>query len=359
MATSVEERASIAKDLLYRERQSMIDRLSKQKALTPQAQSLIDTIYGRPGKTDAQGNIVSESRPGLLAQGINRDTERERAQIDDDMLRRQADTLDALESIETNAHARRRLGESSLLIQQKIERNLLEQEIATGRVADAEKARAEIASKQTAERIGFNRDNASPLQRRVDELRTRGENSQDLVEGFVVDELQHVQDGISSALTKKLGVKDPLIASLINLFIEQTIMRPLTEALAGGSGGGLFGAIGLAIGGIFGFASGGSMQIGGRGGTDRNTLSLNGRPIANVSRGETLNIGGKALGARGGAAVYQTIQVDARNSVTPAGFAQEILSISNQQAVRAAASVGQAVIRGVPKRMVQFNRDGT
>lgn len=359
LATTAQERADIAKDLLLRERQSTLDRLKKQKALTPQAQALIDTIYGRPAKTDAQGNIVDEGRPGLLAQRINRDTDEELARQSDDMLRRQADTLDALESIETNAQARKKLGESALLIQQQIERNLLEQEIASGRVADAEKARAELASKQTAERVGFARDNASPLQKHADELRARGENTQDLVEGFVVDELQHVQDGISNALTKKLGVKDPLIASLINLFIEQTIMRPLAEALAAGSGGGGLGAIAAGIGSVFGFASGGTMRIGGRGGTDRNVLALNGKPIGKVSRGETLNIGSKTLGGPAGAGGNtQEIYVDARGAVMNDQFAQMILS----QAKGYAAAAGQAAyassVRDAPVLAAKRQRYG-
>lgn len=54
-----------------------------------------------------------------------------------------------------------------------------------------------------------------------------------------------------------------------------------------------------------GFASGGSGVLGGRGGTDRNTLSLNGRPIANVTRGETLSVGSKAL--RGGTSPSTTV----------------------------------------------------
>lgn len=44
------------------------------------------------------------------------------------------------------------------------------------------------------------------------------------------------------------------------------------------------------IGNVPGFANGGAMQLGGFAGIDRNVLSLNGSPIARVSRGETMEI---------------------------------------------------------------------
>ncbi|KEZ17156.1 hypothetical protein CP98_03654 [Sphingobium yanoikuyae] len=109
-----------------------------------------------------------------------------------------------------------------------------------------------------------------------------------------------------------------------------------------------------------GFASGGTATLGGRGGTDRNTLSLNGRPIANVTRGETLSVGSKALrGGGGGATVNQYLSIDARNSVTPEGFARDILTLSGQQAQQAAGAMGKAVTKVVPARLAQYSRDGT
>lgn len=56
----------------------------------------------------------------------------------------------------------------------------------------------------------------------------------------------------------------------------------------GGSpgGGGLFGGLGS----LFGFANGGSFDVGGNAGRDRNVLSLNNQPVARVSKGETVNV---------------------------------------------------------------------
>ena len=153
---------------------------------------------------------------------------------------------------------------------------------------------------------------------------------------------------------------DPFLAGILDMFIQQNIMKPLAEALAGagGGGGGLIGGI---VGGIFGFASGGSMTIGGRGGTDTNRLSLNGRPIANVSRGETLSVGNKTLnsGRGGGTVVQPIIQVDARGAVMNDQFASMILSQANRSAAQLVGAGMTAVNKGIPSRLATFQRDGT
>lgn len=59
---------------------------------------------------------------------------------------------------------------------------------------------------------------------------------------------------------------------------------------------------------IFGFDSGGSMVLGGNGGIDNNVVSLNGQPIMNTSRGETLSVSPNSK-SDGGVNVYQTINV--------------------------------------------------
>lgn len=143
----------------------------------------------------------------------------------------------------------------------------------------------------------------------------------------------------------------------IGLRVIAQVLAKFTLAQVGGGGFDLGSAIGGAFTSVLGFASGGSMTIGGRGGTDRNTLSLNGRPIANVSRGEKLSVG--RSGGSGGPTIVQHITVDASNSVNPDGFAREILAIAGQQAQHAAATMGRGVLKAVPTRVGQFQRDGT
>lgn len=149
----------------------------------------------------------------------------------------------------------------------------------------------------------------------------------------------------------------------------------LGDLLSGtNGGGGLFGAIGRLVGGggvlgdalptggilgggtgdvfdfkIPGFNNGGSMKLGGLAGIDRNLLSLNGRPIARVGRGETLDItpangnapGGKSVlqvGLKDGLraellneAAGQTVQIF--DALAP-GFAQSTSNVTRRDAAR-------------------------
>jgi hypothetical protein len=104
-----------------------------------------------------------------------------------------------------------------------------------------------------------------------------------------------------------------IISRLLSEWTMNALMPTAAQRRAGQSGGigNIFGAIGRLFGGggpavdigaaragadaalasIPHFANGGSFQFGGRGGIDKNILSLNGSPIAAVSRGETATIG--------------------------------------------------------------------
>lgn len=93
--------------------------------------------------------------------------------------------------------------------------------------------------------------------------------------------------------------------------LNQIARSLLSLSIGGNSGGGLFGSVAEGIfggiGGLFGgggfnpatsapprkpsFNTGGSFTIKGASGIDRNSLSLNGQQIANVSKGETVSIG--------------------------------------------------------------------
>ena len=66
----------------------------------------------------------------------------------------------------------------------------------------------------------------------------------------MVDELEAVHKGITDAVADRLGIQDPFLRSLISLFIEQVLIRPIAQALqnaqsagGGGSGGGLLGTL--------------------------------------------------------------------------------------------------------------------
>ena len=201
-----------------------------------------------------------------------------------------------------------------------------------------------------------------PLDQYLRQNDLSGSKGRDRVEELITQELDYVQDGIRNAITKRLGIKDPFLAGIIDMFIQQNIMKPLAEALAGAGGGGIVGGVLGGIGSFLGFASGGSGTLGGRGGTDRNVLSLNGRPFANVSRGETLSVGSKALGGRGGGAQVVTVVVQEGDlfQAKVASISRGVAApIAQAYASQAAGAMGRAINANIPSRLATFQRDGT
>ncbi|AIT81594.1 hypothetical protein [Novosphingobium pentaromativorans] len=148
----------------------------------------------------------------------------------------------------------------------------------------------------------------------------------------------------------------------IGLRVIAEVLARFTIAKIGGGefslGGALTSAISSAI---PGFASGGSLSIGGRGGIDKNVLSLNGSPIAKVSNGETLHVTNPSLSRGGGAPaqINQTFVLDARGGITTPELLQYVNDTASAKAAQAAGAMGQAVMRGIPSRLSSFQRDGT
>ena len=82
-----------------------------------------------------------------------------------------------------------------------------------------------------------------------------------------VDEGESVRSALRNGISKVIGTDDPLINGLIDILIQQLILKPLADALAqssGGGGGGFFGALFSGIGSLFGGgrAGGGTVSPG-------------------------------------------------------------------------------------------------
>ncbi len=271
-------------------------------------------------KIIALTEAVASLEAGKVIYQRDVETAREALDIRLNALRNQQDLLRAEADLAGTREQRRDIELRLLDLAYQQERAELDAVIASKDASDAQKKIAQarldaLGAMQQAETEGVNRQYEGPLaryRRRMDETSTS-----DQVEELVTQELDYVRNGIRDSITKRLGIKDPLLAGLLDMFIQQNIIRPLAASLQGQGGGGFLGSLaslgssffGSAGGGELGtgvgFASGGSGVLGGRGGTDRNVLSLNGRPFANVSRGETLSVGSKAL--RGSAAIQQTV----------------------------------------------------
>ena len=211
---------------------------------------MIKRLYGAPGQLGPNGEIMAVARPGLLDQAVTRQFEAEQTRLANDMLQRQAETAQAWAQVAPSAKERARLEAAALKLQQQIQTNLLEQQIASGQVADAERARAELRSQQSAAQTGLEQRNAGPLAVYVAGLRGNQADTQTRVEGLMVQELDWVHQSITQSISDRLGVKDPFLKGLIDMFIQDVLIRPIAEALqsargagGGGGGGGLFSSL--------------------------------------------------------------------------------------------------------------------
>ncbi|WP_034157928.1 hypothetical protein [Sphingomonas sp. ERG5] len=97
----------------------------------------------------------------------------------------------------------------------------------------------------------LNRDTESPLERYRREVQGVGNNINDELEGVAVNGLEKLSDGLGDVImnAKSLGdvfkdVAKQIIAQLVQIAVQQVLIKPLLEALGGSGGGG-----GLSIGG--------------------------------------------------------------------------------------------------------------
>lgn len=262
LTTDVIERATIQRELLALERAERIRQIEADKNLSSAQRAAriaaINRLYGDPAAAAASSDADVTVRPdtSLLGRRISRERDDRQFQLRNDALGRQAEALSAQASITDGLRARARLEQQALELQQQIARNLLEQEIASGRIADADAARALLAQRQGVERERLDRSNEGPLARYARGLKDNGDDIATRVEGYVVDELESVRNALRQGLTKAIGTDDPLINGLLDILIEQLVLKPLADALSQASStsgsGGFFNSIFSAIGSLFG-----------------------------------------------------------------------------------------------------------
>lgn len=163
--------------------------------------------------------------------------------------------LQLQEGLAVTSQQRRDIALRILEIEKASERAALEKQAADKSLSDATRQLAQNRLNQLDTEYSLKSQavvslTKGPLDRYLDE--TDPAKLGERAEGLVVEQLQYVSRGISDAIAGALGVQDPLLRGLIDMFIEQVLIRPIAQALqgamGGSGGGGLFGAI-LGIGG--------------------------------------------------------------------------------------------------------------
>lgn len=328
-------------------------------------------------KINAEKNYTEAQKQQLLA--LNEQIAAQRAAALDAELRRQAaqdavdiatadnqnqrDLLNAQRSLATSAAERRDISLRLVELQYQEERLRLEAIIAAEQSTAAEKkiARRRLAvlgQLEAADKEGVERDAEGPLARYRRQLgdpdRARNE-----VEDAVAQELEGVRDSITNAVQKTLGIKNPILAALINNFIEQQLIKPLLDSIAqAGGGGGIVGGIVSVVGSIF---SGGRRASGGHVNAGRIYRINDGggtEGFQPAGSGKIIPLGRMNRAGGGGTNLNLSVSVDNRGSVNPEGFADSIVAAVRKETVGIVTTAVKGVNKGVPARVAQYQRDG-
>jgi hypothetical protein len=329
LSTDYVERTTIGIQILNTEKAAYESELAYEVALNK-------LTKGKEGMTQAEADQLKAAygiKDGLERQKLLQDEQTQRQEDVEKLIQgdydRRKDILQSQDSIATTASERRKVELELLAIAYEQKRQALQNTIDTSKDGAAiEQARRDLLNlNQTFgnDRQGVLNSTRGPLEEWAATVPKTAAQITEAIQGIEANGL----DGLSSAIadvvtgTKSLGsafgeVAKSIISDLIQMSVKMLIFRALSSAF-----GGLFGGSGLGqsifpvsggvdpLAPIPGLASGGSIQILGRGGTDRNLLSLNGMPIARVSAGERIDVANDNVNGGGGAVtVMQTFQFE-------------------------------------------------
>lgn len=272
---------------------------------------------------------------------VNRDLDAKLAQEELDLANAANDNKrDLLERDRANARTSKERARIELeLLDLEYERtrlaleDILASKDATETQKEIARARLELLGtlqERDAERVA--RDNAGPLDQYLDGIAKSADELNESMERAAVDGLGDLKSGLAEVAIKGgnafevlTSALDRFLVKLTELALDQAFGALLGGGMFGGSGSGGFNFFGLfgggggggksgliAAGGIggnpgwgpdpfgwagvsnpiglAGLADGGSFRVDGKGGIDRNVLSINGQPRAMVSASERINV---------------------------------------------------------------------
>ncbi|QDC37105.1 tape measure protein [Sphingobium fuliginis] len=276
LATDAADRAALMHELFAEEYKERVAQINADKHFTEEQKkaqiAALAALYGnvgQQGQTGPNGEItVSAPDRGLYGKQVEKELQDERNRLAQDMLEREQEALEAQADISTDTKTHREFAMRALEIQQKIETALLEQAIANGQIADADKARALLRAKQEADKKGAERGEAGPLAKWMQSVPETGGEINDALEGIATHGLDSFASGIADAIVnfKSLGdvaksVLTQITQMLIELAIRMLVMKALKAIGIGISTGGS--VAGKATGGkIEGYAGGGQTSGG-------------------------------------------------------------------------------------------------
>lgn len=200
---------------------------------------------------------------------IDRETQIRLIEEQNQALEDNRDTLDVIRDLAVTTKARAEIEGQILDYADQIEKNKLEEMILSGQIVDAERARANLALRQTARRELARRDNETPLQAYRRKLSDESKDVNASIETAEVRAFESLEDSLANSVKSALhlhGVFGDLIGDLIQIAIRQLVIKQIVDAInssegSGGSGGGGFFSKLLSLGSAVAGASGGGKSI--------------------------------------------------------------------------------------------------
>ena len=363
LATSADERAEIQRQLLEAERSQRIAEIQANKDMTTAQKAAalksIDRLYGPASKP---GELVVS--PSLYGSKAQRDADQQRAReaqdLADEQNRAQQEILRNQYDLADSSAERKRLALASIDLEDRYQRAQLQAIIDLEGANSAAGKRAQVALDAQTEitngrKASALRSNQSPLEAYRDKLdRDAGETS-DLVEGYVVDELQSVRDSIRSSIEKQIGIKDPLISGLLKMLIEDVLIKPMLDSLknADGSGGGFIGSLVKFGTSLF----GGGRAIGGnvKAGTPY-MVGESGREMFVPQQSGVVVPNHRLKGNSAATSVYQTFTIDNRGGITTPELLDYVNSTARSEATRAGGAAYAQSQQSAPGTINKYNQ---
>lgn len=346
-----------------------VDSRVKQGELTDeQARQL---KFQRERNYDLEKQSINWSRDDAL---LAEDT-----RVAQESLSREQDMLQIRAALTTTAKGRRAV-QLAMLDNELESARLAAQEVIDRRYSSdiakqiAQEKLDQLTQIRLEETRRINRETMGPLESYLDSIPSTADEINEAYENIAANGLKNMNDQLAEAASRTLRLKgfagqlfNQMIADLIRLQMQQAmggggILGGLTRLVGGvfGLGGGRAEALGSAIG-IDGlrdaaraeanFAGGGSMTVLGRQGIDRNVLSLNGLPIANISYGERLSIANDNSVSRQDALRLQVVKGDLFDVIVDQRAAGVAAPLADQASVRGSIGAQVAMAKSRSRRI--------
>jgi hypothetical protein len=355
-----QERSAIQVELINRER----------KAAIVDIQGSLDYTKAQKGRLVAAQNAAADAKIASVELHDQLSTIQRTTAAQTLLLDQKDEELQAQQAIATTAAERRRIEKA--LLADAIERERLANQdvLDRAKAGDPSITQQDIATaksnidflpkKQATSEKSIDQNNLGPLASYLKTLPTTVDKVDEALQQAAADGLSNLNDGLTTAIGHFLhlhGLAGQFLEDLIKIGVEREIIAPLANILfpeAGAAAG---------IGKLFGFATGGSFMVGGKGGIDSNVLSINGRPSARVNQGERIDIVPANMQAsRGGGTqitnISQSFHLDARYGITTPELLQYVNQTANSAAANAGAASFKASQAAAPARMQKLQTLG-